>query len=212
MSEKQSITQKRKAREKEFRKLMILDSAEAILHREGLNGLSMSLVAKEAEVAKGTLYLYFKNKEEILSHLTLKARKILLEEFHQRTHEHKDPLKKIEGIIWANYYMYKEQKLYHDLMNLYDVNASLEETEALRQKGVEISSFIVAIIDQAKTLDLVDKDFDAHQFSFILWGTCAGMINLIDTKNEMLKGYIPQSMEILYTNFAKLIIDGIRKK
>ncbi|MEM6964490.1 MAG: TetR/AcrR family transcriptional regulator [Bacteroidota bacterium] len=212
MSEKQSIAQKKKLREKEFRKLMILDSAETILHREGLNGLSMSLVAKEAEVAKGTLYLYFKNKEEILSHLALKARGMLLAEFHKRTQKHKNPLKKIEGIIWSNYYMYKEQKLYHDLMNVYDSNAQLEETEALRQKGVEISSFIVAIIDQAKTLGLVKKTFDAHQFSFILWGMCAGMLNLIDTKNEMLKGYLPQSMETLYGSFAQIVIDGIRKK
>lgn len=212
MSKDKSITQKRKAREKEFRKLLILDSAETILQREGLSGLSMSLVAKEAELAKGTLYLYFKNKEEILAHLTIKAREILLNEFHKRTQKHKNPLKKIEGIIWANYYMYKEQKLYHDLMNFYDVNANLEETEALRQKGVEISSFVVAIVDQAKSLGLVRKDFDALQFSFILWGMCGGMINLIETKQEMLKGYMPQSTKTLYESFAKHVIEGIRKK
>jgi AcrR family transcriptional regulator len=35
--------------------------------REGIQGLTMDRVAAEAGVAKGTLYVYFKNKDEILN-------------------------------------------------------------------------------------------------------------------------------------------------
>ena len=39
--------------------------------REGFSGLKMSEVAKEAKVATGTLYLYFENKEDLISQLYL---------------------------------------------------------------------------------------------------------------------------------------------
>ncbi|MDO9515929.1 MAG: TetR/AcrR family transcriptional regulator [Syntrophales bacterium] len=44
----------------------ILDAAIGLLMRDGIQGLTMDRVATEAGVAKGTLYVYFTNKEEIL--------------------------------------------------------------------------------------------------------------------------------------------------
>jgi AcrR family transcriptional regulator len=44
----------------------ILDAAIGLLMRDGIGGLTMDRVAAEAGVAKGTLYVYFTNKEEIL--------------------------------------------------------------------------------------------------------------------------------------------------
>jgi len=44
----------------------ILDAAIGLLMQDGIQGLTMDRVAAEAGVAKGTLYVYFKNKEEIL--------------------------------------------------------------------------------------------------------------------------------------------------
>lgn len=34
--------------------------------RDGLNNLSMHKIAKEAKISAGTIYLYFKNKDELL--------------------------------------------------------------------------------------------------------------------------------------------------
>ncbi len=44
----------------------ILDAVTALLIRDGIQSLTMDRVATEAGVAKGTLYVYFKNKEEVL--------------------------------------------------------------------------------------------------------------------------------------------------
>ncbi len=44
----------------------ILDAAIGLLMQDGIQGLTMDRVSAEAGVAKGTLYVYFKNKEEIL--------------------------------------------------------------------------------------------------------------------------------------------------
>jgi len=58
--------QERKKVMEAFTRQGILDAAVGLLTREGIQGLTMDRVATEAGVAKGTLYVYFTNKEEIL--------------------------------------------------------------------------------------------------------------------------------------------------
>ena len=50
---------------KVLKRVRILDAAEALFIRQGYVKTSMDEVAREAGVAKGTLYLYFKSKEEL---------------------------------------------------------------------------------------------------------------------------------------------------
>lgn len=51
----------------ETKKRHILESARILLVGRGLQGLTLDEVAKKAGVAKGTLFLHYKNKEELLS-------------------------------------------------------------------------------------------------------------------------------------------------
>ncbi|AOF53462.1 TetR family transcriptional regulator [Rodentibacter caecimuris] len=44
----------------------IFMATDRLMAKEGLNQLSMHKLAKEANVATGTIYLYFKNKDELL--------------------------------------------------------------------------------------------------------------------------------------------------
>ncbi len=59
----------RKERQKESLRLNILDAARDILLTEGYARLSMRGIAKRIEYSPTTIYLYFKNKEELLYHL-----------------------------------------------------------------------------------------------------------------------------------------------
>ena len=54
-----------KDKDKADKKKLILDRAASLLAKREFNELSMDLVARETGLAKGTLYLYFKTKEEI---------------------------------------------------------------------------------------------------------------------------------------------------
>ncbi|WP_191965561.1 TetR/AcrR family transcriptional regulator [Oryzomonas sagensis] len=59
----------RKERQKESLRQEILDAAREILLAEGYAKLSMRSIAKRIEYSPTTIYLYFKNKDEILFHL-----------------------------------------------------------------------------------------------------------------------------------------------
>jgi len=51
--------------EKYFRRTQILDSAELLFEEVGYESFSMANLAKIAGVVKGTLYLYFRTREEV---------------------------------------------------------------------------------------------------------------------------------------------------
>ena len=58
-------TSERKEREKLQRRQEIIDSAEKVFFSKGFGNTTMDDIASEAELSKGTLYLYFKSKEEL---------------------------------------------------------------------------------------------------------------------------------------------------
>jgi AcrR family transcriptional regulator len=55
----------RKSEEKQERRELLLTSASALFERHGFAGVTMAEIAREAGLAKGTVYLYFKTKEEL---------------------------------------------------------------------------------------------------------------------------------------------------
>ncbi len=57
--------QERKERERERRRQQIIVAAKRVFSDKGFNRATMEDIAKEAELSPGTLYLYFKNKDEI---------------------------------------------------------------------------------------------------------------------------------------------------
>ena len=55
----------RSLEDKSFRRQQILDAAAALFQEVGYEGFSVALLASKAGVVKGTLYLYFKTREEV---------------------------------------------------------------------------------------------------------------------------------------------------
>mgnify|MGYP006293938867 FL=1 len=55
----------RKRREREQRRAQILEAAKKVFSSKGFNSATMEEIAGEAELSPGTLYIYFKNKEEL---------------------------------------------------------------------------------------------------------------------------------------------------
>ncbi|MFN2218335.1 MAG: TetR/AcrR family transcriptional regulator [Anaerolineae bacterium] len=73
-------TAARRAREKAQRRQEILDAARREFFERGFHSPTVDDVAARAEVSKGTIYLYFESKEEILAHLLLEGLDLLVEQ------------------------------------------------------------------------------------------------------------------------------------
>ncbi len=65
--------QERKQREKERRRQQIMIAAKRVFTQNGYERSTMEDIAKEAELSAGTLYLYFKSKDELYASLCLRV-------------------------------------------------------------------------------------------------------------------------------------------
>ena len=87
----------RREREKEQRRSNILDAAEEIFFSKGFNTATMDEVAETAELSKGTLYLYFKSKEELYYGIASRALSLLREMFQKAADRQKTGIEKVRA-------------------------------------------------------------------------------------------------------------------
>ncbi|MGH2569187.1 MAG: TetR/AcrR family transcriptional regulator, partial [Bacteroidota bacterium] len=77
--------QERKEREKEHRREEILNAAQRVFFEKGLQTATMDEIAEVAELSKGTLYLYYKSKEDLYLAVMIRGLEILYNMFAQTT-------------------------------------------------------------------------------------------------------------------------------
>lgn len=83
------------------KKEAIFSATIKLVKEKGFQSTPMSLIAKEANVAAGTIYLYFKSKDDLLNKLYLKIKK----EYSDALMEGYDPEEPIRDsfeLIWRN--------------------------------------------------------------------------------------------------------------
>jgi AcrR family transcriptional regulator len=56
----------RREREKEALRTLIIEAARDILSEQGLDALSMRAIAERIEYSPATIYLYFRDKDELI--------------------------------------------------------------------------------------------------------------------------------------------------
>jgi len=67
----------RRERDKRQRRCSIVDAAEKLFFAKGFAATTIDEIAEAAELSKGTIYLYFKNKEEIYAAIVRRGMRIL---------------------------------------------------------------------------------------------------------------------------------------
>jgi TetR/AcrR family transcriptional regulator, fatty acid metabolism regulator protein len=88
---------------KEFRVREILEAARRVMARYGMQGTTVDRVAEEAKVAKGTIYLYFQSKDELVHAAVLEGLREMVAETVRSDDPSMPPLDRIRNLILAQY-------------------------------------------------------------------------------------------------------------
>ena len=80
----------RKEREKQQRRNDIVDAAEKIFFTRGFENSTMEEVAAEAELSKGTIYLYFKSRDDLQFAIFMRGSDILMKMMGEELSEEND--------------------------------------------------------------------------------------------------------------------------
>ena len=205
--------QERKEREKERRRQQIMVAAKRVFSESGFNKATMEDIAQEAELSPGTLYLYFKNKEELYASLSLRILQYLLIRVeHVIGEKDAGPDQKLNSLIEAMYDVYEFDPLI--IINMFH----LQSSETLRNLSPQLMSEIKDL--SGKSLTAISKIFkegvDADLFidrlpialADTFWSLFSGVVLWMTSKKiiDEHKDYLKQTLDLAFEVFRR----GIR--
>ena len=107
---KNSVTLSRKEREYQARRNYILQSAEKLFAQRGFYGTTMADLAVTSEFSVGTLYNFFKSKEEVYYSLIMDKLDSMLEQLSREINKLPEGLPQIKGLIEGIFKFFQENK------------------------------------------------------------------------------------------------------
>jgi AcrR family transcriptional regulator len=85
----------RRVREKEELREKIMDAARELFAREGFHNVSMRKIAKKIDYSATTIYLYFKDKNELLTSICEETFATLVKQFEDIVASTNDPIEQL---------------------------------------------------------------------------------------------------------------------
>ena len=203
-------TQERKTAEKQFRRGQILDAARTLLLSSGMDSISISAISNRAELGVGTIYFYFRNKEEIFAALQEEGLALLYADILKISQQDLSPEEQLKAIA-AVYYRFSEaQKNYFDIIN-YFLSSPTVFFEAELKNQIDMSGHkILGIIRDIVRNGVEQRVFiepDPGKFSILFFGTLHGLLQLKKLEKTILEN--ENHMEIYAYSVGKLM-DSIK--
>jgi AcrR family transcriptional regulator len=205
--------QERKEREKERRRQQIIVAAKRVFSQKGFNKATMEDIAKEAELSPGTLYLYFKNKEELYASLSLRILQYLHIRVEHVNKEDKPPEEKIEALMEAMYDVYDFDPMI--IINMFHLQSSdtlknlspqlLAEIKDLSSKSIGA----IATIFEGGIENGIFVEKHPTALADIFWSMFSGVVlweaskKIIDAEKDYLKPTLKAAFEIFRRGITK---------
>ena len=205
----------RKEREKEQRRNDIVDAAEKIFFEKGLNNSTMDEVAEEAELSKGTLYLYFKSKEEIHFEIKSRALNILRKMFQESISENKNGFENCMEIGKAYVdFVNKHSNYYKTIIHFESNDCSIcefrDKCENFFKEGNPLE-FFAQIIRKGIADGTIRSDIPANVLAQTLWAQTNGILQFVSTKQKIIEFAGVQAEDIINSQF-EIIKKGIKNE
>jgi len=202
--------QERKQRERERRRQQIIVAAKRVFSEKGYSKSTMEDIAREAELSPGTLYLYFKNKDELYASLSLRILQYLnirLEDVKRE--KDVEPRKKIDAIKEALFDVYQFDPMI--LINMFHLQSSetlKNLSSPLLENITELSRNSLTILAAIFKDDTGQDRYACHHptaIADIVWSLFTGVVLWEESKrmidNE--KDFLRQTLDVAFEIFSR---------
>ncbi len=144
---------------KNNKETQILKAAEQVFFKKGFFPARMEDIAEAAGVAKGTLYLYFKDKTSIYMHLMSYRLEQAVKVLESMQHVKISATEKLDKVFksWADYY--SQNKGMTSFVSLENINLT---TELMKEMDTQIKPRMIKMIDMVTEIfrqGMRDKEF-----------------------------------------------------
>ena len=156
-------------------RVLILDAARSIFLEKGYHLTSIRNIAEKIEYSHGTIYLYFKEKDEIFHALHEEGFRRLLEQMSPLQYV-SEPFEKLKAMGKVYMEFAKNNKDFYDLMFIMQAPIKVEEQEKWPM-GHAALNFLKQVVSECQSNGCF-TGMDVNYLSFSIWSSMHGMCAL----------------------------------
>jgi len=204
----------RKERERLQRREEIVQAAEKVFFSRGFALATMDDIAEEAELSKGTLYLYFKCKEDLHMAVAHNSIRLLKSLTLKATDGEGNALEKLGRMGRAVVtFSRSEPDRMKAIMTLEEMEpqsltVTTSEVQNLVYKESPVET-VIHLVEQGVTEKLIRADIPSLLIAHTLWMTVLSVVRFVTMKSGLFEVLELTQDEILESHF-EMVLNGIK--
>jgi len=186
-----------------IKKNAIIQAAIEVFSKNGFQNSTISEIATKANVAEGTIYQYFKNKEDLFFSIPVEKTKEFCKELELHLQGINGASDKIRKFVWYYLYFFKTNPDYSRTLML-EMRVSKNFVKTNSYKSLKpFTNRILEIIKEGQKEGIIRKDVNIYIIRQLILGTLEHMVTrwLIKAEKYDLMEY--------YNEVNKLVFEGI---
>ena len=203
----------RKEREREMRRNEIVDAAEKLFFSRGYENVTMDDLAKDLEMARATLYLSFKNKEDIYAAIAIRASKIVSQMFRELNQKDLTGIEKVRQVALTYYEFYKRYTGYYMAYyytGMFDHKGS-PDLEELRRIRIGSFRMVVEAVSEGMKDGSIRSDIDPVAATLIMLSMSNNALAISPVTKMYMENY-GLSHDEFYERTIDMMLSSIEKE
>lgn len=210
----------RKLLEKDQRRNRIIDHAQKIFFEKGYESATVDDIAVAAGYSLRTIYMYFRDREELFLSVVLRGQKIFFEMLKSAGREGGGDQVSVFQLGRAFYEFsinhpefFSFLMIYESKIHVYHGSIDIEVTDDIRARCRNISNqygeLVIAAIDCDLKAGRIKSRLKPKQLMLILWGQIFGIMQIILMRKKMFRDAYGITHEELFEEFLVLTGRGL---
>ncbi len=200
-------SKERKAREKENLRQEILDAAREMFVRDGYAAVSMRKIAEKVEYSPGTLYLYFRDKAEIMESLCEETFVKLKKRMEAIQRDATDPMDALRRALLAYIRFGIENPSHYAVTFIFRTPKETLDAADMNNSGFQCFGKLRGVVQSCIDAGVFSSN-DAEETAQVLWAGIHGVTSLLVMKCGF--PFIEETR--LVERVVSSLLDGVRKR
>jgi len=186
-----------------IKRQQIIQAAIEVFSKNGFQNSSISAIAKRANVAEGTIYQYFKNKEDLFFSIPAEKTKEFCKDLELHLEGITGAFNKIRKFIWYYLYFFQTNSEYARMLML-EMRVSKSFVKSKTSDSLkDFTNKALEIVKEGQEEGIIRKDVNIYLIRQLLLGILEHMVT-----RWLLKGGKYDLMQF-YNEAGELVFHGI---
>lgn len=204
----------RKEREREHRREEIITAAQKVFFEKGLVAATMDEIAEAAELSKGTLYLYYRSKEDLYLAVMIRGMNILAKMFEETNQPDQPVLSRMVNLGRAYQEFFRTHTNYFRMFRffenpLFHTQVSPEMNQLCTESNQRIWKVVIELIQDGIDKGLVRRELSAPEVAVILWSTATELMYRLDSQKDYWKATMGVDLQNVLEKSNRLVFEAI---